>query len=111
MMPSVGSEPGHRPPACQVIKQHDAFRHPQRIVVGDTDDASAEPDVPGALGGGGDHDFRRGGKLGPGGVVFAEPRLVVATAIKPLDQLKITLQSQRRVDTGLVERREKNTKA
>ena len=105
------AEAEHRPSARQMVKQHDALRHPQRIVIRDADDAGAEPDVPGALGGGGNHDFRRGGKLGAGGVVLAEPRLVVAAAVEPLNQLEIALQRQCGVDARLVERREKNAEA
>ena len=44
-------------------------------------------------------------------MVFAEPRLVVAAAIEPLDQFEIALQGECRIDTGLVEWREKDAEA
>ena len=94
-----------------MIEQHDALRHPERIVIRDADHASAKPDITGALGSGRDHDFRRRGKLSACGVMLAKPRLVVAAAVEPLDKFEIALQRQRRIDTRLMEWCEKNTEA
>jgi len=44
-------------------------------------------------------------------VVLAEPRLIIAAAIEPLDEIEIALQRERWVDAGLVEGREKNAEA
>ena len=105
------AEAEHHPPARQMVEQHDALRDPKRIVIRDADHAGAELDMPRAFRGSGNHDFRRGGKFGAGGVVFAEPRFVIAAAIEPLDQFEIALQGERRVDAGLVEWCEENAEA
>jgi hypothetical protein len=87
----------HRPPAREVVEQDHALGHPQRVVVRERDDAGAELDVAGALRGGRDEDLRRGDDLAAGGVVLADPRLVVAEAVEVLDQLQIALERERRV--------------
>ena len=51
------AETEHGTPLSQMVEQHDAFSYPQRIVIGHADDAGAELDVTGSLGGCGDHDF------------------------------------------------------
>src|SRR6516162_761413 len=43
--------------------------------------------------------------------MLAEPRLIIAAAIQPLDEIEIALQCERWVDTGLMEGREKNAEA
>ena len=82
------------PAAGQVIEQDDAIRDHQGMVVGQADRAGAEPDVAGALGGDGQEDFRRGDRLPPARVMFADPRLVVAEPVRPRDELQIAFQRQ-----------------
>jgi hypothetical protein len=43
--------------------------------------------------------------------MLAEPRLIIAAAIEPLDEIEIALQCERWVDAGLMEGREKNAEA
>ena len=81
----------HRAPAGQVIEQHDAFRDPQRIVVGEADDARAKLDVTRALGRNRDHDFGRRADLRTGGMVLTKPRFIVTEAVEPSDQIQIVL--------------------
>jgi hypothetical protein len=43
--------------------------------------------------------------------MLAEPRLIIATAIQPSNEIEIALQCERWVDAGLMEGREKNAEA
>ena len=54
-------------------------------------------DVARALGGGGDHDLGRGDQLPPRRVVLADPDLVVAQVVEPLDQLHVAVDRECRV--------------
>src|SRR5206468_497649 len=81
------------------------FRHPQRVVVADADDAGAQLDVPGALAGGGDEDLGRGDDLAAGRVVLADPRLVSAEAVEVFDEGEIALEGERGVLAGRMEGR------
>src|SRR6516225_5482314 len=94
-----------------MVEEDDALSHPQRIVIRNADHAGAEFDVTRALGRRRYHDFRRGGELGASGVMLAEPCLIIAAAIQPLDEIEIALQCERRVDAGFMEGREKNAEA
>src|SRR5262252_2004987 len=94
-----------------MVKEDDALSDPQRVVIRNADHPGAEFDVTRALGCRRYHDFRRGGELGASGVMLAEPRLIIAAAIQPLDEIEITLQCERWVDAGLMEGREKNAEA
>src|SRR3954469_18461257 len=64
----------------------------------------------GSLPGGGDEDLRRGDDLAAGGVVLADPRLVVAQAIEMLDEREVALQSKRGVLARRVKRRNEDAK-
>ena len=44
-------------------------------------------------------------------MVLAEPGLIIAAAVEPLDQLEIASQRERRVDAGFVKGRKKDTEA
>src|ERR1700742_5098277 len=44
-------------------------------------------------------------------MVLAEPGLIIATAVEPLDQLEIASQRERWVDAGFVKGRKKDTEA
>ena len=68
----------HGAAARHVVELDEALRHQERVVVGQAGDARAEHDVLGALGRGADEDLRRGDDLPAGGVVLADPGLVVA---------------------------------
>jgi hypothetical protein len=43
--------------------------------------------------------------------MLAEPRLIIAAAIQPLDEIEIALQCERWVDARFMEGREKNAEA
>src|SRR5438128_1974442 len=73
------------------------------MVVGQAGDAGAEPDVARALGGGGDEDLGRGDQLPAGRVVLADPDLVVAEPVEPLDQLHVAVHRERGVFAEAVE--------
>jgi hypothetical protein len=62
----------------------------------------------GALGGEGDEDLGRADDLVTRGMVFADPRLVEAELVEPLDQLEIALEALGRVLLIRVERRQKD---
>ena len=79
----------HRPAPCHVVELHEALRHQERVVVGQGGDPRAKPDGAGALGSGGDDELGRGDDLPPGGVMFADPRLVIAEAVEKLDHLQV----------------------
>ena len=70
----------HDAAARHVIELDDAVRDHQRVVIGQRDDAGAEPDALGALGRGGDEQFGRGDDLEAGRVMLADPGLVVSRA-------------------------------
>ena len=76
----AGAAAEHGPPARHVVELDEALRHEEGVVVGQAGDAGAEADVPGALGGGGDDQLGRGDDLPAGGVMLADPGLVVAQA-------------------------------
>src|SRR5215472_18523976 len=94
-----------------MVEEDDALSHPQRTVIRNADHPGAELDVTRALSRRRYHDFRRGGELGAGGVMLAEPCLIIAAAIQPLDEIEIALQCKRWVDAGLMEGRKKNAEA
>ena len=87
------------------------FADHQRVVVRQRDHAGAEPDALGALGRRGDEELRRRDDLEAGRVVLADPRLVVAEVVEPLDQLDVATDRQRRVFVQRVERCEEDAAA
>ena len=76
----------HGAAARHVVELHPALRHQERMVIRQAGHAGAQPDVLGALGRGGDDHFRRGDHFPAGGMVLADPGLVVAELVEPLDQ-------------------------
>ena len=104
----AGAEPEHRAPARLVVELHDAVGHHEGMVVGQRDHAGAEPDVAGALGGGGDEQFRLAVDLVAAGMVLADPRLGIVEHVEPLHELEIALHAQERVFVVGMERRQKN---
>ncbi len=104
--PGPGAE--HDPAAGHVVELDDAVGDHHRVVVGQGDDAGAEADVPGALGGECDEDLGRADDLVAGGMVLADPGLVEAEPVEPLHQLQIALQALGRVLLVRMERRQKD---
>ena len=100
----AGTAAEHGAAARHVVELHEALRHQERMVVGQARHARAEHDVLGALGGGGDEDLGRGDQLPAGRVVLADPHLVVAEVVEPLDQLHVAVEGQRRILADAVER-------
>src|SRR5678809_801724 len=78
------------------------------MVIRQAGDAGAEHDVPGALGGGADEDFRRGDGFPARGVMLAHPDLVIAQVIEPLDELHVAVHRQGGVLAHPVEGRQEN---
>ncbi len=93
----------HGAAARHVVELHEALGDHQRVVVGEARDPGAQHDVTRALGGGGDEDLGRGDQLPAGGVVLADPHLVVAEVVHPLDQLHVPAERQRGILADLVE--------
>ena len=79
----------HGAAARHVVELHEALGHHEGMVVGQAGDAGAEHDVAGALGRRRDGQLGRGDQLPAGGMVLADPGLVVAQVIEPLDQLHV----------------------
>ena len=75
----------------------------ERVVVGQRDDARAEPDVARALRGGRDEHLRAGDDLEAGRVVLADPGLVIVQLVEMDEQVHVALEREQRV---LVERDE-----
>ena len=107
----AGSGAEDDPAAGEVVEQHQPVGHQPRVVVGQRDDAGAELDVLGALGGGGDEDLGAADELVAAGVVLAEPGLVVAEAVEGDDPVEVVLEGQRRALPDGVERGEEDAEA
>ena len=80
------------------------------MVIGKADDAGAQLDVLGAVGGDADEDFRRGDNFPAGAVMLANPGFVKAEVVEPLHQLQVAFQGKGRVFAGPVERAHKDAK-
>src|SRR5215470_17093654 len=68
----------------------------------------AEPDVLGALDGSADEDLRRGDQLPARRVVFADPGLVVAEPVEPLEQFHVAREREVGIFAEAVERGEED---
>ena len=101
----------HRPAARLVVELNDAVGHHQGMVVGQRDDPGAEPDVPGALGRGGDEQFGLPVDLIAARMVLADPRLGKAELVEPRHQLEIALHAEQRVLVVGMERRQEYPRA
>src|ERR1700730_10550756 len=100
----------HDTAAREMVEQDYALGDPQGVVIRKADDAGAQPNRPLPSSRHGHEDFRRSADLRSRRMMFAEPRFVIAAAIEPLDELKITLQRERRIDAWLMKRRQKDAK-
>src|SRR5207247_951314 len=106
----AGADAEHGATVGQVVDEDDAVGDVEGVVVGDADDAGAEPDALGALAGGGDEDFGAGDGLPAAGVVLAYPGLVVAEVVEPGDDLEVALEREGGVLAGAVKGRHKDAK-
>jgi hypothetical protein len=85
----------HRAAAGHVVQLEHAVGEDERVVVGQAADAGAEADGLRALGGGGDHQLRRGDDLPAGAVVFAEPGLIEVQPVQVFDQFEVAVERHR----------------
>ena len=112
MIASDAEQPGpgaeHDPAARHVVELDDAVGDHHRVMVGQRDDAGAEADVLGALGGEGDEDLGRADDLEPGRVMLADPGLVKAELVEPRHQFEVALEALGRVLLVRMERRQKD---
>ena len=90
----AGPHAQHDAPAGDVVQLDHAVGDHERVVVGEADDAGAQLDVAGALGGGGDEEFGRGDSFPAGAVVLADPGFVVAQVIQPLEGFEVALEAE-----------------
>src|SRR2546425_3646818 len=98
----------HGAAARHVVEQDEAGGHHQRVVVGQARHARAQHDVARALGGCGDEDLGRSDRLPSGPGVLADPHLVVAEMVEPLDELHVARQGEGGVLADPVERGEED---
>jgi hypothetical protein len=105
------AEAEHRPPARLIVELDDAVRHQQGVVVGQRDDPGAQPDMAGALGGGGDEQLGLAIDLIAARMVLADPRLGIAEFVEPLHQLEIALHAEQRILVVGMEGRQKYPRA
>ena len=101
----------HGAPLRHVVELHHPVRKREGVVVGQRDDAGAEADMAGPLGGGGDEQFRAGDDLEPAGMVLADPDLVVVEPVEMLDQFHIPVEAGGRVLVHRVKRSEEDSEA
>jgi hypothetical protein len=107
----TGSKAEHRPTAGLVVELDNAVRHHQGMVVGQRDDPGAEPDMPGALGGGSDEQLGLPVNLIAARMVLADPRLGIAELVEQLHELEVALDTKQRVFVVGVERWQKHPRA
>ena len=79
-------------------------------MVGEADNAGAQLDVLGAVGGDTNKNLWRGDDFPTGAVMLANPGLIEAQVVQPLHQFQVAFESQRWVFAGPVERPHKNAK-
>jgi hypothetical protein len=104
-------DPEHHPPAGHVVELDDPVRGHEGVVVGQRNDAGAELDPLGALGGGGDEQLRAGDDLEARRVVFADPGLFVTEPVQHLDKLEVALNRLGRIAVERMERRHEDAVA
>src|SRR5262249_12932717 len=98
-----------RAPGRQVGERDEGLGEEEGVGVGRAGPARAEHDVPRPLGGCGDEDLRRGDQLPARRVVLADPRLVIAEMVEPLDQLHVPAEGERGVLPHPVKRSQENS--
>ena len=95
----------------QMIEVDHALRDMERMMIGNRDDASAEPDAVGALGGCDQEHFRRADRFPASGMMFAHPKLVVVQLVYPGREFEVSLELEGRVFTNRMVWSEKDAKA
>ena len=98
----------HHAAAREMVEQHHAVGEEQRVVIGERAHAGAQLDAAGALRRHRDEHLGRRDELVAGGVVLADPRLVEAELVEPLDELEIAVEGEGGVLARGVERREED---
>ena len=93
-----------------MVEQDYALGDPKGIMIREADDTGAQLNMARPFSRHGHEDFRRSADLRSRRMMFAEPRFVIAAAIEPLNELKIALQRERRIDAWLMERCQKDAK-
>jgi hypothetical protein len=104
----AGTAAEHGAAARHVVELHEAVRHHQRMVIRQAGDAGAEANVPRALDCRADEHLGGGDDLPAGGVVLADPGLVVAEVVEPLEEFHVARHGERRVLAHAVERRQED---
>src|SRR5437867_2972926 len=98
----------HGAAARHVVEQDEAVGHHEGVGGGQARHARAQHDVARALGGCGDEDLGRSDSLPSRRVVLADPHLVVAEMVEPLDELHVARQGEGGVLADPVERGEED---
>jgi hypothetical protein len=91
-----------------VVELDDAVGDHHRVVVRQRNDAGAEADVSGTLGGESDEDLGRADDLEPRRMVLADPGLVKAELVQPRHQFEVALEALGGVLLVRMERRQKD---
>src|SRR5437773_10650348 len=94
-----------------MIEVDHALRDMEGMVIGNRDDAGAEPDAVGPLCGCDQEHFRRADRFPAGGMMFADPKLVVVQLVYPGGEFEVSLELEGRVFTKGMVRGEKDAKA
>jgi hypothetical protein len=91
-----------------VVELHHARGERERMMIGQRDDAGAQPDVARALGRCGEEHLGAGDDLEASRVMLADPGLVIVETVEMLDQFHVALDGERGVLAEGMERREKD---
>ena len=83
-------------------------RERERVVIGQRDDAGAEPDVARALRRLRDEHLRAGDDLEAGRVVLADPGLVIVQPVEMDQQVHVALEREQRILVNGMKRREEH---
>ncbi len=93
----------HHPPVGHVVQLHHAVGDHEGMVVGQTDNAGAQFNMTGTVGGHSHEQLRGGDGFPTGAVVLPNPGLIIAQVVQPLDQLQVPINGQSRVFSHPVE--------
>src|SRR5207248_2431756 len=80
-----------------VIQRHHTVRDHEGMVIGQADHAGAQLDVPRAVRGDTDENFRAGDGFPAGAMVLTDPRLIEPQGVQPLHELEVPLEGQGRI--------------
>ena len=107
----AGSDPEHDAALGQVVEQHHAVGQHQRVVIGERRHPRAEAEMLGPLRRGGDEHLGAGDDLVAGGVMLADPRLVVPQLVEALDEVEVALEGERGALPDRMERGKEDAEA